>query len=72
MVAQAERPLRTRHHAGSTTAGMGGPAFVEADTAQNGCVAQGQSDVVVTEAMRISRDREHGFHRIMSNDFRGS
>jgi hypothetical protein len=23
-------------------------------------------------AMRVSRDREHGFHRIMSNDFRGS
>jgi hypothetical protein len=22
--------------------------------------------------MRVSRDREHGFHRIMSNDFRGS
>jgi len=22
--------------------------------------------------MRVSRDREHGFHRIVSNDFRGS
>jgi hypothetical protein len=22
--------------------------------------------------VRVSRDREHGFHRIMSNDFRGS
>ena len=22
--------------------------------------------------LRVSRDREHGFHRIMSNDFRGS
>jgi hypothetical protein len=22
--------------------------------------------------LRVSRDREHGFHRIVSNDFRGS
>src|SRR6202051_1058180 len=24
------------------------------------------------ERLRVSRDREHGFHRIVSNDFRGS
>jgi hypothetical protein len=23
-------------------------------------------------SLRVSRDREHGFHRIVSNDFRGS
>jgi acid stress-induced BolA-like protein IbaG/YrbA len=25
-----------------------------------------------TAEMRVSGDREHGFHRIVSNDFRGS
>ena len=28
--------------------------------------------VVDAPSVRVSRDREHGFHRIVSNDFRGS
>ena len=27
---------------------------------------------VTRRQLRVSRDREHGFHRIVSNDFRGS
>jgi len=30
------------------------------------------SQVIGFIEVRVSRDREHGFHRIMSNDFRGS
>jgi hypothetical protein len=33
-----------------------------------------QNDILslTSNYLRVSRDREHGFHRIVSNDFRGS
>jgi transposase-like protein len=29
-------------------------------------------ETAIIERLRVSRDREHGFQRIVSNDFRGS
>jgi hypothetical protein len=45
------------------------PARIAAIAYQNKAVVY---DLLFKASLRVSRDREHGFQRIVSNDFRGS